>query len=299
MTINTICVLGGTGFIGRHLVKRLHSEGYTVRILTRNVRRAHHLHSVPQLQMRQVSDFEVATLNDAFADCQAVINLVGILNGSPAAFDQAHAQLPANIVAAAAQTGVTHYLHMSALNANTEGPSEYLKSKGRGEVAALAGAQQGLHVTSLQPSVVFGPGDSFFNRFAGLLKFSPFIPLACPNARFAPVYVGDVVEAFMGGLSREDTAGQCYELCGPKIYTLRELVQHSAQLIHRSRLIIGLPDGLSRLQAKVFERLPGQPFTMDNYLSMQIDSVCRTNGLAALGIEPRAVESMTLEELRS
>jgi NADH dehydrogenase len=289
MTIQTIGVLGGTGFIGGHLVNRLTRDGYSVRLLTRNAKRAHQFQSTASVEVREVSDFDTTTLAQALSGCQAVINLVGILNGSPEAFDRVHAQLPAHVVAAAAQTGASHYLHMSALNANAEhGPSEYLKSKGRGEAAALAGSEQGLHVSSLQPSVVFGPGDSFFNRFAGLLKFSPMIPLACPNARFAPVYVGDVVEAFMRTLTRSDTAGQCYELCGPKIYTLKELVEYTAELTGRKRFILGLPDGLSRLQAKVFERLPGQPFTTDNYLSMQVDSVCRRDGLAELGITPHA-----------
>lgn len=292
MTIQTISVLGGTGFIGGHLVNRLTSDGYSVRLLTRNAKRAQPFASTPAVEVREVSDFTATTLTPAFAGCQAVINLIGILNGSAEAFDRVHAQLPAQVVAAATQAGASHYLHMSALNANVQGPSEYLKSKGRGEAAALAGGQQGLHVSSLQPSVVFGPGDGFFNRFAGLLKFSPMIPLACPNARFAPVYVGDVVEAFMRTLTRSDTAGHCYELCGPKIYTLKELVEYTAELIGRKRLVIGLPDGMSRLQAKVFERLPGQPFTTDNYLSMQVDSVCRHNGLADLGITPQAAETI-------
>jgi len=289
----TIGVLGGTGFIGGHLVSRLTGDGYSVRVLTRNAKRARQFQSTAQVEVREVNDFEVATLAQALSGCQAVINLIGILNGSPEAFDRIHAQLPTHVVAAATQAGASHYLHMSALNANAEhGPSEYLKSKGRGEAAALAGSEQGLHVSSLQPSVVFGPGDSFFNRFAGLLKFSPMIPLACPNARFAPVYVGDVVEAFMRTLTRSDTGGQCYELCGPKIYTLKELVEYTAELTGRKRLILGLPDGLSRLQAKVFERLPGQPFTTDNYLSMQIDSVCRRDGLAELGITPQAADDI-------
>lgn len=293
MNIDRICILGGTGFIGSHLISRLIKEGHQVRVLTRYPERARHLLVMPEVELRETGDFDVGTLSRQFTDCQAVINLVGILNGSPEAFRRVHAELPASIIAAASRSGVHRYLHMSALNANAEeGPSEYLKSKGAGEAAALAGAEHGIRVTCFRPSVVFGTGDGFFNRFAGLLKLSPMLPLACPNARFAPVYVGDVIEAFVRALNDPATAGQCYELCGPKVYTLRALVDYTAGLIERRRLIIDLPDRLARLQAKVFEKLPGQPFTTDNYLSLQVDSVCRVDGLTALGIAPKSVESV-------
>lgn len=294
MKIERICILGGTGFIGGHLVSRLiRHGGYRIRLLTRHRERNRHFLVMPEVELRQVADFETETLAAEFGDCQAVINLVGILNGSPEAFRRAHAELPARIIEACRQTGVRRYLHMSALNADAEhGPSEYLKSKGEGEAAAHAGAEHGIQVTSFRPSVVFGPDDSFFNRFATLLKLAPAMPLACPGSRFAPVYVGDVVEAFVRALGDESTADQRYELCGPKVYTLRELVEYTAQLIGRKRLIIGLSDKLSRLQGRVFEKLPGQPFTTDNYLSLQVDSVCRSDGLAALGIEAKSVESL-------
>lgn len=293
MKIDKICILGGTGFIGSHLVTRLSNEGHTVRVLTRRPERSRHLLVMPRVELRTIDDFEIDTLTAQLADCQAVVNLVGILNGSPEAFHRVHAELPANIVAAAARSGTGRYLHMSALNADAaQGPSEYLKSKGAGEAAALAGAEHGTRVTCFRPSVVFGPGDGFFNRFAGLLKLSPFLPLACPNARFAPVYVGDVVEAFARTLNDPETVGQCYELCGPKVYTLRALVEYTAGLIGRRRLIFGLSDSLARLQARVFEKLPGQPFTTDNYLSLQVDSVCRSDGLGTLGIPPKSVESV-------
>ncbi|MDX1607277.1 MAG: complex I NDUFA9 subunit family protein, partial [Candidatus Competibacterales bacterium] len=245
MRIDTICILGGTGFVGGHLVTRLVNEGYTVRVPTRHRERHRELLVIPQVQLRQVPDFSVETLAAQFSGCQAVINLVGILNGSPEAFHRVHAQLPADVVEAAARAGTTRYLHMSALNADAEhGPSEYLKSKGAGEAAAHAGAERGLQVTSFRPSVIFGPDDGFFNRFATLLRLSLVLPLACPNARFAPVYVGDVVEAFVRSLNDPDSFGQGYELCGPKSYTLRELVEYTGKLIGRRRLVIGLSDKL-------------------------------------------------------
>jgi uncharacterized protein YbjT (DUF2867 family) len=293
MKIEKICILGGTGFIGGHLVSRLIKDGYKIRLLTRHRERNRHFLVMPEVELRQVAGLDADTLAVEFGDCQAVINLVGILNGSPEAFRRAHAELPARVVEACGQLGIQRYLHMSALNADAEhGPSEYLKSKGAGEAAAHAGAEHSIRVTSFRPSVVFGPDDSFFNRFATLLKLAPAMPLACPGARFAPVYVGDVVEAFVRALNDESTADQRYELCGPKVYTLRELVEYTARLIGRKRLIIGLNDKLSRLQGRVFEKLPGQPFTTDNYLSLQVDSVCSSDGLAALGIEPKSVESL-------
>ena len=143
----------------------------------------------------------------------------------------------------------------------------------------------------------FGPGDSFFNRFAALLKMSPILPLACPNARFAPVYVGDVVAAMQTALNDDATIGQNYELCGPRIYTLRELVEYTAQLIGHKRVLLGLSDNISLRQAKVFDWLfkwlPGEPpFSVDNYQSLQLDSICSQDGLAALGITPKSVESI-------
>lgn len=138
--------------------------------------------------------------------------------------------------------------------------------------------------------MIFGPDDSFINRFAMLLKLSPFVPLACPTARFAPVYIGDVVSAFATALDDPATYGHHYELCGPRAYTLQELVQYIAQAIGRKRLIVGLPDRLAQLQARLLQHVPGQPFTLDNYQSMQVDSVCRADGLGALGIAPHALE---------
>jgi NADH dehydrogenase len=182
--------------------------------------------------------------------------------------------------------GVTSYLHMSALHADAErGPSEYLRSKGRGEVLALGATARGIGVTTYRPSVIFGPGDSFFNRFAGLLQVLPGpFPLACPDARFAPVYVGDVVQAMVRSLDDPTTLGEGYELCGPRVFLLRELVEYTASRIGRRVWVLGLSDRLARLQAQVFQHLPGKPFTLDNYLSLQVDSVCTRDGLGALGV---------------
>lgn len=299
MRIEKICILGGTGFVGSHLTARLANSGYAVKILTRH-RERHKTHFVmPNVRIIQVDDLDTVTLKTQFADCDAVINLIGILNGSEAAFETLHSELPTRIIEACSALGIQRYLHMSALNADAEsGPSQYLRSKGAGEDHAhTLGADKGVHITSFQPSVIFGPDDSFFNRFALLLKLGPVLPLACPNARFAPVYVGDVVQAFTQSLTNPATYGQRYELCGPNIYTLKELVDYTAQLTGQKCRIIGLSDKMSRTQAKVFETLfkitPfDPPLSLDNYQSLQVDSICRSDGLTALGITAKSVESI-------
>ncbi|MGD9164025.1 MAG: complex I NDUFA9 subunit family protein, partial [Chromatiales bacterium] len=211
-----------------------------------------------------------------------------------ATFRRLHVELVDTMVDAAIKAGVKRLLHMSALHANAaRGTSEYLRSKGEGENRAHTHGGSALKVTSFRPSVIFGAGDSFFNRFAKLLRISPlFFPLACPQSRFAPVWVNDVSEAFVRSLFDEGTVGKHYDLCGPKVYTLRELVAYTAQTTGLRRLILPLGDGLSKLQANIFGLLPGRPFTLDNYLSLQCDSVCEINGFEALGITPQAIESI-------
>ena len=298
MKIEKICVLGGTGFVGKHMVARLINRGYPVRVLTRRRERHRELLVMPKVELRELADFSPESLQTAFSGCDAVINLIGILNGSEEAFQKVHAELPANVVKACQTVGVKRFLHMSALQASAEqGSSMYLRTKGAGENAAHAGLDQGVQVTSFKPSVIFGPDDSFFNRFAALLKMGPVMPLACPNARFAPVYVDDVVTAFITALDRPETAGQSYELCGPKVYTLKELVELTAQMIGRRRIVVGLSDKMSRMQARIMDRtlrwLPGgPPLSLDNYQSLQVDSVCSSDGFAALAITPRSVESV-------
>lgn len=293
MKIKRVCVLGGNGFVGGYLIPRLANTGCAVCVPTRHRERRKKLLVMPNVQLVQVDTLDQDTLLAQFDSCDAVINLVGILNGSEAEFAAAHVELTKRIVDACRQAGVTRLLHMSALNADAEkGPSRYLRSKGAGEDIAHSGAEHGIRVTSFRPSVIFGPGDGFFNRFAGLLALSPVLPLACADARFAPVYVEDVVTAFCKALLNDDMAGERLELCGPRIYALKELVEYTAKLIGRKRLVWGLSDGLARLQGKIFEKLPGQPFTTDNYLSLQVDSVCSSNGFAAIGIAPKSVEAI-------
>ena len=293
---NRIAILGGTGFVGCHLVAALTRGGWATRVFTRRRSRSRHMLVMPTCEVVESDVHRSSELGDRLAGCHAVINLAGILNehsGAGERFREVHAELPGKLVEACRSNGIGRMLHMSALGVSADAPSEYLRTKYRGERAALAADADDFAVTSFRPSVIFGPEDSFFNRFAGLLALSPLVfPLACPQTRFAPVYVGDVVQAFITALGDDSTAGQCYELCGPRTYTLHELVAYTAGITGRRRLIVGLGDGLSRLQGRVFERLPGKPFSTDNYLSTKVDNVCSYNGLETLGITPRSVESV-------
>lgn len=292
MIKQTICILGGTGFVGSHLVSRLVKDGHHVRVLTRRRERHRGLLVLPTVDVVEANIHDEKALREHFAGCTVVINLVGILNQRKKGdFERAHVELPRNIAQSCLAIGVPRLLHMSALHADAQkGSSEYLRTKGKGE--DLVHATQGLKVTSFRPSVIFGPGDSFFNRFASLLKMAPFLPLACPNAKFAPVFVGDVVEAFAKSLNDRHTQGQRYELCGPNSYSLRQLVEYTATVIHSHRPIISLSDGVSRLMARVMGLLPTPPLSYDNYLSMQTDSVCNGAFPEFVGITPTAIEAV-------
>ena len=296
MPTRKICLLGGTGFVGHALCARLVEQGHRVRVLTRHRERHRDLLVLPTAQVMEGDVHDSAFLRRQFEGMDTVINLVGILNEkgrSGKGFARAHADLPEKIVLACRETGVKRLLHMSALHAAHDAPSYYLRTKAFGEDAAHHAATPDFHVTSFRPSVIFGPGDSFLNRFAQLLRLSPFVfPLACAQARFQPVYVGDVARAFVAALDNHRTFGERYDLCGPKAYTLHELVTYVAQQLGLRTRIIGLNDRLSWLQAALLEFVPGKPFSLDNYRSLKIDSVCDKGFPGALGIEPSSLEEI-------
>ncbi|WJW75367.1 complex I NDUFA9 subunit family protein [Thiohalobacter sp. IOR34] len=290
-----ICVIGGTGFLGRHLCNRLADAGYRVRVPTRRVVRHRELQVHPNIRLEERNVHDPEALRAAIEGCAAVVNLVGILNEDrPGDFRKVHVELPQRIVEACLAGGVPRLLHMSALNAYPrEEHSQYLRTKGEGEDLVHAAAAQGLRVTSFRPSVIFGPDDHFFNRFARLLRLSPLLfPLACPDARFAPVYVGDVAAAFHRALEDDSTIGRHCDLCGPRIYRLHELVAYTGQLIGVRPRILRLGNSTSWLQARLLEYLPGTPFSRDNFWSLQKESVCQDNCLLRLGIQPTAVEAV-------
>lgn len=290
MATKTISILGGTGFIGRALAARLSSAGYLVRVPTRKSANARRLRVLPNVSVQVTDIHDGAALAAHIAGSDAVVNLVGILNesGATGSFNRAHAELAEKLVNACTESGTTRLIQISALKASAEGPSEYLKSKARAEEFIRAAT---LEHTILQPSVVFGDEDSFTNRFAALLKLSPLLPLARPNARFAPVWVGDVVSVIERAIADETMIGQTYQLCGPKIYSLRELVDFIRDTSGLDGVTVGLPDSLAKLQGRIMEWLPGKPFTLDNYRSLTVHSICDVNGFKTLGMTPRSLEA--------
>ena len=284
-----VVVMGGTGFVGRRLITTLTTAGYAITVPSRQPQKhndlAHQSHvrvvQLPPGASAESANVAVeAALIDLLKDHEALINLVGVLNEprhDGNGFEQAHVLFTERILKAASKVGIKRYLHMSALGADASaGASFYQRSKGKAEDWAHSfGAEQGIEVTSFRPSVIFGPGDSFLNRFAQLAKLTPFVfPLACPRARFAPVYVGDVAENYLQALRGPDRAGQRIDLCGPQEYELRELVEYAARIAGHPRRVVGLPDWVARLQARALEFAPGQPFTRDNYASLQVPNVC-------------------------
>lgn len=290
-----VCLLGGTGFVGHHLASELNEQGYKVLILTRRRERHRDLLVLPHVEVVQANVRDGDVLQSHFAGCEAVINLVAILNEKHRGdFKKVHVEFVNNVTRACLASNVERLLHMSALGADAkQGKSGYQRSKGEGEDAAHSAASQGLEVTSFRPSLIFGPGDHLFTRFARLLKLVPLpLPLACPDSHFAPVFVGDVVSAYITALRDRNTIGQRYELCGPHVYTLQQLFEYTADVLGLRRKIIRLDDMMSRLQARIMQHLPGKPFTYDNYLSMQVDNVCNYELPDFFDITPTAIEAV-------
>ncbi|MGH8750620.1 MAG: complex I NDUFA9 subunit family protein [Burkholderiales bacterium] len=292
MKLDKVCVIGGSGFVGKHIVHLLAAQGKQVRVPTRDRERAKELIVLPTVDVMPADVHDDAQLATMLEGMDAVINLAGILHESkPGEFQRTHVELPLRILRQCQRLGIARFAHMSALNAAVNSRSAYLRSKGEAETALWQEAQA-VALTVFRPSVIFGRGDSFLNLFAKLLKFFPALFLACPKARFQPVFVEDVARVFVDSLPKLDTFGQSYDLCGPKIYTLRELVRYAAQLTGRHRLIIGLSDKLSYWQAWGMEFLPVKLMTRDNYYSMQVDSVCGCAFPQTFGFEPTALEAV-------
>ena len=290
MPADRILVLGGSGFVGRHVVNRLVADGYRVTVPTRARWRAQHLYPLPTVDLIETDVHDETVLARLATDALAVINLVGILNASGGdTFDRVHVELTRKIVDACRAVAVRRYIHMSALHADANGPSRYLRSKAEAEAIV---ASSGLDWTILQPSIIFGRGDAFLNLFARLARLLPVLAIGGANARFQPVHVGDVALCIVRALTLDATVNQRYPLCGPKVYTLRELVRYAAELSGVRRPIVALGPGLARLQAFALEHLPGQLMTRDNLASMQRDSTCDGPFPAVFGIAPAALEAI-------
>ncbi len=293
-------VFGGTGFIGRHVVKRLVADGHTVRVAVRDTEPV--LELKPLGVIGQVVGLH-APLTDEAAVARAVegagcvVNLVGILaENRPSDFDRVHHEGAAAVARACASAGVGALVQVSAIGADAASPSLYARSKAAGEAAVQAAFPQ---ATILRPSVVFGPEDAFFNRFATLAQLLPVMPVFSGGTKFQPVYVGDVADAVMAALSRPDAAGKVFELGGPKVWTMRELLAWILAQTRRNRALVNVPAGIARLQARVMECVPGKPLTRDQLLLLARDNVVAPGaaGLEALGIAPLAVEQVVPDYL--
>lgn len=297
MTIKKITVLGGTGFVGSCLVTKLDQAGYQVKVLSRRREAAKHLILLPNVQVVECNIADNHMLKQALEGSDAVINLVGILYESyNNTFEKVHHQLPRRIAQMCEELGIKRLLHMSALQANKNAPSQYLRSKAVGE-AAVNEFNKKLDITIFKPSVIFGRGDSFLTMFATLIKFLPVIALAKPNAKFQPIWVEDVAQCFVNSLENTATYSESYELGGPSVYTLHQLVQKVMSILGKPRPIFGLNDTLSMAQAFLLELMPVKLMTRDNIRSMQIDNVCSTPISTELGVIPTSLDVVVPEYL--
>lgn len=297
MAIQKVLVLGGSGFVGTYIVNRLAQRGIRVTVPTRRRERTKALVMQPGVDMPETRIACESTLTELMRGHDAVINLVGILHSRDvklpysADFGQAHVELPRIIIAACQAAGVRRLVHMSALGANPQGPSEYLASKGEGEALIMA-ARDRLDVTVFRPSVIFGRGDSFLSMFARVLKTLPVFPLGFGHARFQPVWAGDVADAFVNALDDPTTFGRAYDLVGPRVYTLRELVDYTRTLVGSRATIVPLAEGLAYLQAGLMWLSPKPLMSPDNLRSMQIDSVCNASCHLPAHWQPAALEAV-------
>lgn len=297
-----VVILGGTGFVGRavceQLVARHGAGGPRLVVPSRRRERGKHLFVLPSVDVIQASVQDDAALARLLQGADAVVNLIAILHGTPDEFERAHVNLPQRLAQACAKAGVQRLIHVSALGVPddpAQAPSHYLRSKAQGEQALRTAQAAGLQLTVLRPSVIFGAHDRFLNLFACLQAVAPVVPLAAADARFQPVWVEDVAAALIRCLEDPGTIGQTYELFGPEILTLADLVRLAGRASGRARPVIPVPPVVGRLQAAVLRLLPGEPpLTADNLRSMEVPNVAtgRLPGLAQLGVQAASVLSV-------
>ncbi len=287
-----ILVLGGTGFVGRHVCEKLQREGWAVTVPTRRARNAQSVQHLPGLTVIEANAHDEAALARLLPGHDAVVNLIAVLHGTEAAFEHVHVELPKKLARAGVASGVTRLVHVSALGVALDSPARYQRSKARGEAALRAAA---LELTVLRPSVIFGAGDRFLNLFAQLQSIFPVVPLAGAHARFQPVWVEDVAQAVVTSLRQNNSIGQTYECAGPDVLTLADLVRIAGRYGSSQRPILPLPMTLGKLQAMVMELAPGEPLmSRDNLAAMSVDNVASGQwpDLTALGIHPASVHTV-------
>ncbi len=301
MKQQVVTILGGTGFIGRYVVRLLAAQGYTIRIISRKPDAALHLKtagSVGQIVLVGGNLAEPESLAGQLENSYAVINLVGILfEAGRQNFTHLHAQGAEKLAKMAKAGGVQRFVHMSALGIDKSAGASYARSKLLGEKAVLAAFPQ---AAILRPGVIFGPEDHFFNQFAAMASLSPVLPLiGGGRTRFQPIYVGDVAQAIQTCITAPETAGRTYELGGPHIYTLRELMEYTMKTIHRKRALVSIPFGIAALLASLCELMPRPPLTRDQVKLLRTDNIVTPNALtiAQLGIAPTALEVVVPEYL--
>jgi NADH dehydrogenase len=277
-----LLILGGSGFIGYQLAYAFANRGWQVTVPSRRPHRHRALLVHPNIRLLQADITDPANLKTLCQDQQAVINLVGILHEKRKGdFRRIHVDFIKSVVETCSEAGIRRLLHLSALGADqATGSSLYLRSKGEGENLLHTFGQRGLDVTSFQPSVVFGKGDDFINRFAGILRWCfGYFPLACADSKLAPVYVGDLVAKIVASIDDRSSYGRRYTVCGPEVFTLQQIVELIIATLRLPVRIMPLGKGMSRLQATILQNLPGKLFTMDNYRSLQTDNVCADGDL--------------------
>ena len=305
MKSSCILAVGGTGFLGRHVVARLSAANLRVVVPTRRLERARHLMLLPTVEVLQHGVATDADLDALLAGCDAAINLVGVLHGHAGdpygpEFAQAHVELPRRLAQACLRKGVRRIIHVSALGVPDAGhepaPSMYLRSKADGEQAIRDA--HGLDWTILRPSVIFGPEDRFMNMFASMQRLLPVVPLARASTRFQPVYVGDVAQAIVNALDNPATFGKTYELAGPDVYTLEELVRLAGRWSGHPRHVWALPYTLGQMQAALLEAVPGPSLmSRDNFHSMSVDNVASGPIAQELGVVPTPMSAVAPEYL--
>tara|TARA_B100000965_G_scaffold213298_1_gene178203 strand:- start:219 stop:1109 length:891 start_codon:yes stop_codon:yes gene_type:complete len=276
-----ITLLGGTGFLGSTLVSQLSKTDHSVTIITRNREKNKKMLVYPRVKLIEADVHQPEDLINNTKKSEVLINLIGILNEkghSGKGFKKAHSDFARTILTACKTNEIKRILHVSALNADQKGPSHYLRTKGEADSYLMTYGKRFSNITIFRPSVIFGKNDSFILRFSELLNFTPFLfPLACHDAKFAPVYVEELAEFIIRAINDTKTFNKQYNLCGPKIYTLKEIVELVIKHKDRNIKVIPLSKKMSKMQAFIMEFIPGKPFSVDNYNSCQIDSFCKSD----------------------